>query len=134
MRTTKCAITTRRGLIITDAVIGLSILAMLLAITAITVGHDKRASRAAEAHRQLTFEAESALLALQAGAPPSAPDDLKIALTFQENQGQAPAGLKWITVVAMKEGQSVELSGLVPEGTIKPHALPAFPDETGAQP
>ena len=124
----------RRGLMITDAVIGLSVLAALLAITAITVGHDQRATRAAQAHRQLTFEAEAALLALQAGELPGAPADPSTALFFTESQADAPPGTKWITVVAKKDDQSSELVGLVPADALTPkwHSEPSI--ERGGQP
>ena len=124
----------RRGLMITDAVIGLGILAALLAITAITVGHDQRVQRSAGEHRQLTFEAEAALLALQADQLPSPPADPETVLHFTQPQGDAPAGMKWVTVVAKKGNQSAEVIGLVPIDALTLKSRDAPSAEKGHQP
>ena len=110
--------TRRRGLIITDCVIGLGILAALLTITAITVNHDKRVNRAAAAHRQLTFEAEFALAALQANQPLPTPASPSVTLTHSVLEAKAiPVGYIWLSITASDGKRSSEIIGLVPSGT-----------------
>lgn len=116
------------GIFITDAVIGLAVLAVLFTITAVTLGHDYRAQRAAVDHRRLTTAAEQAMLALQLGYPP---DDAArdaaaparsaghtLALAFDRlPDGEPPDGQVWVRVTATHNGQSVELIGLAPAQT-----------------
>ncbi|MEM6259497.1 MAG: hypothetical protein AAGI37_14530 [Planctomycetota bacterium] len=105
----------QRGLVITDCVVGLGILMTLLTITAITVGYDQRATRAAAEHRQLTFEAESALIALQANQPPPAPANPSIKLTYVVLEDRpVPDSYLWLNITADDGKQSSEIIGLVP--------------------
>ncbi len=107
----------RRGLIITDLVIGLSLVAVLLSITAVTLGHDQRATRAAARHRQLTHAAEAALLALQYGQAPDNPTDPAIRVTLTVlHEDEAPAGYRWVGAESSGFGQRIEVLGVVPAG------------------
>lgn len=105
----------RRGLIVTDAVIGLGIAATLLVIIATASGHDRRTARAAEQHRELTFEAEAALLALRLDQPPPTAEDPATAVTVNAiDHTDTPDGYAWVRAVATREGQRIELTGLIP--------------------
>lgn len=107
--------TKQRGLIITDAVIGLAVLAVLLAITAITVGQDKRVQRTAEEHRGLTYEAEAALTALQAEQPLQTPTNPAVKLSHAVMDAEAtPPNRVWLRITASDGQQSSEVIGLVP--------------------
>jgi hypothetical protein len=109
---------------ITDCVIGLSILASLLIITAVTVGYDKRNARSAETHRQLTFEAEYALTAMQAEQPLPQPKQPAVKLTFALAQDDsAPQGYAWVSVRASNATQSTEVFGLVPRSATQNEAF-----------
>lgn len=116
----------RRGIFITDAVIGLAVLATLMAVTAITLGYDHRAQRAALDHRRLTTAAEQAMRSLQLGhtADDAARDATAdavaaghtIELAFERlPDGDAPDGRVWVRVTATHAGQSIELVGVAPE-------------------
>ncbi|XAM00067.1 hypothetical protein OT109_01515 [Phycisphaeraceae bacterium D3-23] len=103
-----------RGIFITDAVVGLSILAALITIAAITLGHDQRATRAATEHRQLTATAEEALLALRLGQTPETPE-LPVELILEQvTMDDAPPGKAWVRATASRGGQSVSLLTLAP--------------------
>jgi hypothetical protein len=105
----------RRGLIITDLVIGLTLIAVLLSITVITLGLDQRATRAAARHRQLTHAAEAALLALQQSQVPDSPTDPAIRVTLTVLHGdEAPAGYRWVCAESSGFGQRIEVLGVVP--------------------
>lgn len=106
-----------RGFIITDMVIGISLLGVLLAIISIATSTDLRTKRAASAHRQLTFAAESALHGLtprqgESTTTLSTDDGVEVRLTLLPDT-PAPDGYVWAKAAAEQGGQSVELYGLV---------------------
>jgi Tfp pilus assembly protein PilX len=107
----------RRGMVVTDAVIGTSIVASLLVITAITLGHDKRTARAAAEHRQLTAAAEAALRSYQVGEvelePSLHPPGATVTVTRLAD-GASPVGYAWAEAKATLGKQHATLQGLVP--------------------
>lgn len=98
-----------------DAVIGVTIVGVLLAITAASLTFNQRVTRSTAMQRQLANAAETALLELQAGAPLSDPSDPEVGLIVSRlSTGDAPAGLVWVSAEAVANDLSVTNVGLVP--------------------
>jgi len=121
----------RRGIVITDVVLGISLVGTLLVIMSVTLGYDNRSQRASAQHQELTFEAEAALTSIQSAVVPQTPQAPDITLAIEAIQGAAsPAGYTWVQVTAQGYGQISSIIGLIPEKNA--NLLPAAPAITPA--
>ncbi len=106
----------RRAFLLADAVIGLSIVAMLAGILAVAVNRQHMAAQRLADFRSAQRLAEHVLLNLQHHQPvPAASADATIEI-HSAATGIAPTGFTWTIVQTHVHNESTKLIGLAPTG------------------
>ena len=100
----------RRGIMVTDAVVALTIIAVLSTALVVAINRGHRATARLAAQRGATWAAEAALTQLQAGQSPNM-DGIEIERLAVP---KAPAGFGWVRVKAQHDGRTATLIGVVP--------------------
>ena len=113
----------RKGLFLSDVIIGLAIVAVLTVSLMAALGRHRQASRKLADLREATRSAEAVLTDLQAGrASPASDLAFTVAAisppTGDAASGPAPSGGTWVEVAVTVGGQRATLTGLVPSGAV----------------
>ncbi len=112
-----------RGILLLDAIMGLSVVALVAVVLAAAVGQTKRASDKLAQQRAAMRIAEQVLTQLQTGQEPTvANDGVRWGAQILEVQ-QAVAEHQWVRVSIEWQGQAASLVGLVPGKAVT--SLPA---------
>ena len=112
----------RRGLLIADVIIALSVVSILAGTLSVLVWQTVKLKQSQGDFRAAVRAAESALANLQVLRRP-APLDGEVIVVQAEPDGIAPPGRQWVRVVATFDGRNAELVGLVPDGPMLREAL-----------
>src|ERR1700722_18090456 len=103
----------RQGFLFADAMVGLSIIAMLATLLAVAVNRQQMARQRLADSRSARRLAEYVLLSLQHGQPIPPATDAKIEI-HPATGGVAPAGFAWTIVQTDVHNQIASLIGLTP--------------------
>jgi type II secretory pathway pseudopilin PulG len=123
-----------RGLITVDAVTGLVIIAVLAGALVLALNRRQMAGDRLSDARGAAWAAESALVQMQAGGRPVAPDGSEVVVeALGGGDEAAPRGYVWVRVRGLRNGRSATLTGLVPQGVV-PQAATAPPAATAPAP
>ncbi|MDQ3440399.1 MAG: hypothetical protein M3478_08640 [Planctomycetota bacterium] len=108
----------RRGIMLTDVVLGLALLATIGVLLSATVGRHGRATDRLYASRAALRAAEHVLTDLQRGQAPPASDE-RTRWDVRRLESPAPAGQAWIEVHVVHRERSATLTGLAPASSLK---------------
>ena len=107
----------RGGFMFIDAIIGLALVGIMVAILGITLTKRQRALREMAEQRTVQRAAEAALDQVHAGKPlPPSIGEVTIKMTDAAG-GQAPAGYHWVQVQASSGKRNAVIVGLIAGGT-----------------
>jgi type II secretory pathway pseudopilin PulG len=112
-------------LITVDAVTGLVIIAVLAGALVLALNRRQMAGDRLSDARGAAWAAESALVQMQSGGKPVAPDGSEVVVEALGGGGDhagAPRGYVWVRVRGLRNGRSATLTGLVPQGVVPPAA------------
>ena len=110
-----------RGLITPDAVMGLAILAILAGALVVALNRRQIAGDRLSDVRGAAWAAEDALVQMQAGGKPVAPEGAEVVVEplGGGDAETAPRGYAWVRVRGQRNGRSAALTGLVPQRAIR---------------
>jgi len=104
----------RRGVFLTDMIVGMTIMLLLGAVLAsAAIRRNKGAEQLADS-RHATRIAEQALTALQLGqTSPTPPEGATIEIVPIDGVKDVPSGYKWVAVRVLHKNRTANLTGLV---------------------
>ena len=106
-----------RGFMFIDAIIGLALVGIMVAILGVTLTKRQRALREMAEQRTVQRAAETALDQVHAGKPlPANIGEVAIKMSDAAG-GQAPAGYHWVQVQASSGKRNAVIVGLITGGT-----------------
>ena len=108
----------RRGIFLTDALLGLILISVTAAMLSSTVGYHQKATGSLSASRAAARAAERVLSDLQLGQTPQASDQT-LKWEIQPLKALAPRGQVWVEIRVHSRGKSASLTGMVPVGSVK---------------
>lgn len=100
----------RRGYLIAEAVIAMSLIGVLIVAMAVMVTRQQKAAAALAEQRELARAAEQALLSLRSAEAPM-PAGVEVRVEPVEG-GETIAGRTWVRLTVAREGREVSLIGL----------------------
>ncbi len=107
----RCA--ARRGFMVLDAVLGLSVVAAIATLLIVSSSAEQRAMQKLRGTRSAGAIAESAMVELQQSRR-LPPDNADTHLALRRLLTRAPAGQVWVEISVTHEAGRAELVGLVP--------------------
>ena len=109
----------RRGIMLTDAVLGIALLVTIGVVLSSTVARHGKATERLSASRAALRAAERVMTDLQLGqAPPASDEATRWQVTRLESPA-APRGQVWVEVRVEHRGRSATLNGIVPASSVK---------------
>jgi type II secretory pathway pseudopilin PulG len=106
----------RRAFMIFDAILAMGICGVMLAVVAVSLNSQQKASRQLADYRAATRLAERSLARLQQGLPAVKPVGEDLLAIEDIVHTPAPDHFKWVRLTASRNGCSVQLFGLTPTG------------------
>ncbi len=104
------------GFLMADAVMALTILALLMGVLLMAAGRQRHASLRLKDQRAATALAERGLSRLRMGLEAGEAPAVRVE---RLTGGEAPAGQAWVKVTAVAQGRWASVAGLVPAGAVK---------------
>jgi type II secretory pathway pseudopilin PulG len=111
--------TRRCGFLLIDALVGITLIGMIVAMFAMASGQYRRSQRALSHQRAAVRVAEHTLYAMQTGGAAAPARDEDVHVTVSRVKGEAVDGRVWVSVEVHHHGQRAELVGLVPLAALK---------------
>ena len=113
----------RRGIMLTDVVLGLALLATIGVLLSATVGRHGKATARLSASRAALRAAEHVMTDLQRGQAPPASDERTRWDVRRLESPAALAGQVWVEVHVVHRERSATLTGLVPASSLPASTL-----------
>jgi Tfp pilus assembly protein PilX len=111
--------TTRHGFMLTDVVVGLSLLIAAATMVSVGLHQHRRASDHLAERRAAVGAAEAALNDLHAGREPGADGEAPVAFHVDPLERPAPEGLAWVALSAKRGDAQATLIGLIDVGVVE---------------
>ena len=108
----------RRGIMLTDVVLGIALLAMVAALLATTVARQAQATERLAASRAAMRFAERVVGDLQLGQAPPASDE-RTRWQVKPLESPAPRGRVWVEVRVTHRGREATLTAVVPASAVR---------------